>query len=217
MEIILLEDIKKLGNIGDVVTVKNGFGRNFLIPQKKALLANSQNKKYYEERKAEIGQQNEGKKQEAKKIFDLVDGKIVTLIKEANEEKKLYGSVMPKEIAGEVTKTCNTQIRKRQIILNSVIRQLGIYEIKCDIHADYIASVTLNIARNKEEAKQNLTLAKEEKAQDDAPVKKVKAEKPAKEVALESADAGTTKEVTPSQGEVKESRQEDAPSPEKKE
>ena len=67
MEIILLEDIKKLGNIGDVVTVKNGFGRNFLIPQKKALLANSQNKKYYEERKTEIVKQNDGKKQEAKK------------------------------------------------------------------------------------------------------------------------------------------------------
>ncbi|MBT7896507.1 MAG: 50S ribosomal protein L9, partial [Flavobacteriales bacterium] len=205
-------DIKKLGNIGDVVTVKNGFGRNFLIPQKKALLANSQNKKYYEERKTEIVKQNDGKKQEAKKVFDLVEGKIVTLIKEANEEKKLYGSVMPKEIAGEVSKTCKTQIKKRQIILNTVIRQLGIYEIKCDIHADYIASVTLNIARNKEEAKQNLTLAKEENAQDEVPAKKVKEEKKTKEVASESKDVETnTKEAVPAKKVEVEQTQEVAP------
>jgi len=155
MEIILTEKIEKLGDIGDLVKVKNGYARNFLLPNEKALRATAENKKLFEEQKKEIIAKNDAIKKQAKAIFDKVNSKETIIIVQASDEGRLYGSVMPKDIAKKISDDFKVEIKKSQIILNSAIREIGLYTVKARIHADYLADITINIARSEAEAKEN--------------------------------------------------------------
>ena len=156
MEIILTEKIDRLGDIGDLVSVKNGFARNFLIPANKALRATAENKEYFEKRKAEFLQKNEKVKEEAKKVYDKLYDKSIIITNNASDEGRLYGSVMPKDIADKITKELKVEVKKSQIILDSPIREIGIIKTKIRIHADYVAEIIVNIARSLAEAKEQL-------------------------------------------------------------
>lgn len=164
MEIILIEKIERLGNVGDQVLVKNGFARNYLIPQNKALRSTPENKEYFEKKKEEIIAKNTKISEEAKKIFNKINNKSIIIICHASDEGRLYGSIIPKDIATKITENFKTEIKKSQIILSTAIREIGIIETKIRIHADYIASVKINIARSQEEAQSNIESNKKEKS-----------------------------------------------------
>jgi large subunit ribosomal protein L9 len=156
MEVILVEKVEKLGDVGDLVKVRNGFGRNFLLRQNKALRATAENKKFFEEQKQEILAKNEHIKAEAKQFFNKLNNKQVIILTHASDEGRLFGSVMPRDVADKLSEDYKLQIKKSQIILSDAIREVGIYEAKVRIHADYIALVKVNIARSENEAKANL-------------------------------------------------------------
>ncbi len=162
MEIILTEKIEKLGDIGDLVKVKNGYARNFLLPNEKALRATEENKKLFEEQKKEIIAKNDTIKKQAKAIFDKVNSKETLIIVQASDEGRLYGSVMPKDIAKRISDNFKVEIKKSQIILNSAIREIGLYNIKARIHADFLADISINIARSEAEAKENHKKSKQQ-------------------------------------------------------
>ncbi|MFZ8864808.1 MAG: 50S ribosomal protein L9 [Rickettsiales bacterium] len=156
MEVILVEKIEKLGDVGDLVKVKNGFGRNFLLRQNKALRATAENKKFFEAQKQEILAKNDQIKADAKKIFNKLNNKQVIILAHASDEGRLFGSVMPRDVAAKLAEDNKIEIQKSQIILSDSIREVGIYEAKVRIHADYIALVKVNIARSEKEAKANI-------------------------------------------------------------
>ncbi len=151
MEIILLEKIEKLGNLGDVVTVKNGFARNYLLPQKKALRATNKNKKVFDDRKAEITKKNESLKKEALSLSKKIKDLNIAIIRQASDQGQLYGSVTARDIVGELNAD-NITLTPKQVRLNQSIKNLGLYKIKIYLHPEVIVDLDLNIARSKEEA-----------------------------------------------------------------
>src|SRR5690606_9706082 len=134
MEVILLERIARLGGIGDVVKVKNGFARNFLIPKKKALRANEESKKLFEERRHIIEQQNAEARTAAEAIAGKLAGSTITLVRQASQEGKLYGSVAVRDIA-EALEQAGHSIPKSQIVLSSTIKNTGDYQVRVNLHA----------------------------------------------------------------------------------
>lgn len=146
MEVILLERIARLGGVGDIVKVKNGYARNFLIPMKKALRASEENKKIFEERRHIIEQQNAESKAAAEKIFQVLNGLTLSLVRQASQEGKLYGSVAVRDIA-EALKEAGHDVPKSQIILASTIKNTGDYPVKITLHPDVTATVTVSIIR----------------------------------------------------------------------
>ena len=151
MEIILLERIEKLGAIGDVVTVKNGFARNYLLPNKKALRANETNRKLFEVNRAKIEADNADKRAEAEKASKGVDGKTVQLIRQASNVGHLYGSVTARDIidaldAGEV------KLTKSQVVLDRPIKAIGMHDVKIALHPEVAVTIKVNVARSPEEA-----------------------------------------------------------------
>lgn len=151
MDVILLERIARLGGIGDTVRVKNGYARNFLIPMKKALRASDANKKIFEERRAEIEQQNTENKKAAEAIASKLAGKNLTLVRQASQEGKLYGSVTVRDIA-ETLKESGHDIPKSQIVMTSSIKNTGEYAVRINLHAEVVVTVTLNVTRLEVEA-----------------------------------------------------------------
>jgi large subunit ribosomal protein L9 len=151
MEIILLERVEKLGKIGDVVTVKNGFARNYLLPNKKALRSNAANLKLFEANKARIVADNEAKRGEAEVASKGIDGKSVTLIRQASNTGQLYGSVAVRDII-EALEADGAKVLKNQIVLDKPIKAIGLYEVKVQLHADVAVMVKVNVARSPEEA-----------------------------------------------------------------
>lgn len=151
MEVILLERIAKLGQMGDVVKVKPGFARNYLLPKKKALRATEANKKYFEARRAQLEAQNLELKAEAEKVAAKLDGLAVVLIRQAGEAGQLYGSVSARDIAAAVTQAGFT-IERRQVELNQPIKAVGLYKVAVDLHPEVRVTVTVNVARSPEEA-----------------------------------------------------------------
>lgn len=149
MEIILLEQVKKLGNVGDVVTVKNGYGRNFLIPNNKALLATKANREFFEARKAEIEADNARRTQEAEKIAKGFESKIVTVISQAGEDGRLFGSVGSSDIAKAIN---DANVERKQIVLNNPIKYIGIHSVDIAFHGTVSATIYVNIARTDDEA-----------------------------------------------------------------
>jgi len=152
MEIVLLERVEKLGQMGDVVTVKNGFARNYLLPQGKALRANKENLSIFEAKRAQLEADNLNRKDEATKVAEALDGKIVTLIRAASENQHLYGSVSTQDIALAVTENGIT-IDRKQVILDVVLKTLGLHDVRVRLHPEVNTSITVNIARSEEEAK----------------------------------------------------------------
>ena len=151
MEVILLERVEKLGQIGDVVTVKDGYARNFLLPNKKALRSNNANRKVFEANKARIVADNETRRGEAETASKDIDGKSVTLIRQASNTGQLYGSVAVRDII-EALETEGAKVLKNQIVLDKPIKAIGLYQVRVQLHPEVAVTVKVNVARSPEEA-----------------------------------------------------------------
>ena len=156
MEVILLERIEKLGQMGDVVNVKAGFARNYLLPQNKALRKTKQNLTRFESQRAQLEAENLTKKTEAEKIADKLKGMKITILRAAGETGQLYGSVTSRDIAETVTES-GVSINRNQVILNRALKVLGLEPIRISLHPEVSVEVIANIARNKDEAEQQLS------------------------------------------------------------
>jgi large subunit ribosomal protein L9 len=151
MDVILLERVHNLGQIGDVVKVKAGFARNFLLPQRKALRATEASRAKFESQRAQIEASNLEKRGEAEKIRGKIEGLKVVLIRQAGETGQLFGSVNARDIADAVTAAGFT-VDRRQVILDRPIKTLGLHPIRVALHPEVIVSVTANVAKSTEEA-----------------------------------------------------------------
>lgn len=151
MEVILLERIEALGQMGDVVKVKPGYARNFLLPQKKALRATTENRAYFEKQRAQLEAANLRHRQEAESVGGKLDGLSVVLLRQAGESGQLYGSVTTRDIADAVTAAGFT-IDRRQVMLDHPIKSLGLAKIRVALHPEVIVGVTVNVAQTTEEA-----------------------------------------------------------------
>jgi large subunit ribosomal protein L9 len=151
MEVILLERVEKLGAIGDVVKVKDGFARNYLLPRKKALRANDANRKVFEANRAKIEEDNASRRSDAEKSSKDVDGKTVQLIRQASNTGQLYGSVSARDIV-EALEGTGAHVTKSQIVLDRPIKAIGVHEVKVALHPEVSVTVKVNVARSPEEA-----------------------------------------------------------------
>jgi large subunit ribosomal protein L9 len=151
MDVILLERVEKLGSIGDVVTVKNGFARNYLLPRNKALRANEANRKLFEANKAKIVADNDAKRGEAEGAAKGIDGTSVTLIRQASNTGQLYGSVAVRDIVDALT-DAGKKVNKAQVVLDRPIKSIGVYDVRVALHAEVSVTVKVNVARSPEEA-----------------------------------------------------------------
>jgi large subunit ribosomal protein L9 len=151
MEVILLERVEKLGAIGDVVTVKNGFARNYLLPNKKALRANESNKKLFEANRAKIEADNASRRTDAEAASKGIDGKTVQLIRQASNTGQLYGSVSARDIV-EALDADGAKVTKSQIVLDRPIKAIGVHEVRVALHPEVSVTVKVNVARSPEEA-----------------------------------------------------------------
>ena len=153
MEIILLERVEKLGQMGELVNVKSGYARNFLLPQGKAVFASKDNIKHFKERKVQLEGENLAKRKEAQSLADNVGFKEVILIRAASESGQLYGSVSAKDISNQVS-SAGLTINKNQVILNKALKTLSYEDISIKLHPEVSIKIKLNIARSTEEAKE---------------------------------------------------------------
>ena len=151
MDVILLERVHNLGQIGDVVKVKPGYARNFLLPLKKALRATEANKAKFEAQRAQIEATNLEKRGEAEKVRSKVDGLKVLLIRQAGETGQLFGSVNARDVAEAVTAAGFT-VDRRQVILDRPIKVLGLHPLRVALHPEVVVSITANVAKSAEEA-----------------------------------------------------------------
>ncbi|MGN0929164.1 MAG: 50S ribosomal protein L9 [Alphaproteobacteria bacterium] len=185
MEVILLEKVGKLGHLGDVVKVKDGYARNFLIPSKKALRVTKANLEMFEKQKADLQTKNEAARTSAQLIADKIKGKSFVVIRQAGDTGHLYGSVSTRDLAN-VLKENGANIDYTKITIDTPIKELGIYEVKVALHPEVIEVVKVNVARSEEEAK-----AYEAKVINDAK----KAEEKKAKAKKEEAVAEKTEEV----------------------
>lgn len=151
MDIILLEKVEKLGGIGDVVTVKNGYARNFLLPNKKALRANEANKKVFEANRKQIEADNEEKRKEAETASGNVDGKQIILIRASSASGQLYGSVTVRDIV-EALNADGAGVEKSMVILEKPIKTLGVFDVRIRLHPEVNVTIQANVARSDDEA-----------------------------------------------------------------
>jgi len=151
MDVILLERIEKLGKIGDVVKVKAGYARNYLLPQKKALRATKGNRDYFETQRAQLEALNETKLKEASGSSGQLEGLAVTLVRQASETGQLYGSASARDIA-EALVAAGHKVERRMIRLDQPIKALGLHPVRVALHPEVIVTVTVNVARSAEEA-----------------------------------------------------------------
>ena len=151
MEVILLERIARLGGVGDVVKVRDGYGRNFLIPMKKAMRATEASKKVFEERRHIIEQQNAEAKAAAEGVAKKMEGLSLTIVRQASQEGKLYGSVTVRDIADTLA-DAGQQVAKSQIIVSQNIKTIGEYNVRIALHAEVVVNISLNVARVENEA-----------------------------------------------------------------
>ena len=151
MEVILLERVSRLGQMGDTVKVKDGFARNFLLPQGKALRANEANKKKFEGQRAQLEARNLERKSEALQVSEKLDGKSFIAVRSAGETGQLYGSVSTRDIADLLT-AGGFSVNRNQILLNQPIKTIGLTNVAIALHPEVEVTVTLNIARTADEA-----------------------------------------------------------------
>ena len=151
MQVILLERVEKLGQMGDVVNVKPGFARNFLLPQQKALRATKENMSSFEEQKAKLESDNAQRRDSASTDSEKLEGLFVALIRQAVDAGQLYGSVSARDIATKVS-TSDIPVDKRMVKLSQPIKALGLYPVRIDLHPEVSVRVTANVARSAEEA-----------------------------------------------------------------
>ena len=151
MEVILLERVEKLGAIGDVVKVKNGFARNFLLPQHKALLATDANKARFERERAAIEARNEKAKAAAQGEGQSLDGTTYVLIRQAGETGQLYGSVAARDIADTIN-AAGHKVERKHVAINQPIKTIGMHDVTIRLHPEVALKITLNVARSPDEA-----------------------------------------------------------------
>ena len=147
MEVILLENIIKLGKIGDLVKVRNGYGRNFLLKNKKALRANKENIALVNKKKDELNKANNEVKKKFKEVASKINNKILKFNKEAKDNGDLYGSIKPKEISNAFTSELKVEINPSEIDIKQEINKIGKYKIKINLHSEVSASVTVDVQK----------------------------------------------------------------------
>ena len=152
MKVILLERVEGKGGLGDVVTVKDGYARNYLLPRAKALRANNANLKVFEGQRAEIEARNGKAKDAAGQSGEQLDGTAYILIRQAGESGQLYGSVAGRDVADAVNEAGGVKVDRSMVSLDKPIKTLGMHEVKIRLHAEVLVTVTLNIARSQDEA-----------------------------------------------------------------
>ena len=145
MEIILLENILNLGNIGDKVKVKNGYGRNFLLKQGKALRFNKENQELVNKKKNELNKKNNEIKNKFKEVSKIVNNKTYTFNKESKENGELYGSIKPKEITNLIKEKSNADVSPSQIILKDELNKIGLFKVEINFHAEVKAQISIKI------------------------------------------------------------------------
>lgn len=151
MDVILLERVEKLGNIGEIVSVKPGFARNFLLPRNKALRASEANKKRFEANRAQIEADNAMRRDHAIEDAKAIDGKSIVLIRQASNTGQLYGSVASRDLADALTED-GAKISRNQIVLDRPIKALGVHEVRVALHPEVAVTIKVNVARSPEEA-----------------------------------------------------------------
>jgi len=193
MQIILLERVEKLGTMGDVVTVKPGYARNFLLPTGKALRANKANLAKFEAEKAELVARNDQAKGEALKVAKDLEGVAVSIVRAASEMGQLFGSVNARDISAALVEAGHN-VDRRQIVMDKAIKTLGLIDMRVNLHAEVSVSITLNIARSLEEAETQLAsgkavIASELRDEEDEPeVEAAPAEEAAEEATAEAEE-----------------------------
>ena len=145
MKVILLENIRSIGSIGDVIDVKRGFARNYLIAKKKALYASKENIKEVEKIKSALGKKDLEKKKEAKQIFEKINDKIFSIKKLSTENSELYGSVKPTEISKIILETAKLDIKPSLIQLKNEIKALGVFKVKINLHSEVQAEISIKV------------------------------------------------------------------------
>ena len=145
MEIILLENILNLGNIGDKVKVKNGYGRNFLLKQGKALRSSKDNEELVNKKKEELGKKNQEIKKKFKEISNLINNKTFIFNKESKENGDLYGSIKPKEITNTIKEKVKADVNPSQIILKNELNKIGVFKAEINFHSEVKASISIKI------------------------------------------------------------------------
>jgi large subunit ribosomal protein L9 len=151
MQVILLERVEKLGQMGDVVKVKDGFARNYLLPKKKALRATKQNRVYFDEQKAQLEARNLERKTEASAVAKKLEGKSFILLRQAGDRGQLYGSVSPRDIS-DVVSAGGFSIDRGQVPIDKAIKAIGLVPVTIVLHPEVRVSVTINVARTEDEA-----------------------------------------------------------------
>jgi large subunit ribosomal protein L9 len=151
MQVILLERVEKLGQMGDEVKVRDGFARNFLLPMKKALRATKANREYFQTQKAQLEARNLERKAEAEKVAKKLDGKTFVLLRQAGDRGQLYGSVSPRDISDIITAGGFTTSRT-QVPLDTAIKSIGLFKVSVVLHPEVRVPVTINVARTEDEA-----------------------------------------------------------------
>ncbi len=172
MEVILLERVAKLGQMGEVVRVKDGFARNFLLPSGKALRATKENKTRFETMKAQLETRNLELKTEAAKVGEKLNGTEVVLVRQAGETGQLYGSVSTRDIAEALT-AAGFSVARHQIVLNHPIKTIGLHDVPVTLHPEVEVTVRANVARSPEEAArqsrgEDLTVVRDDEDEDEA-------------------------------------------------
>ncbi|MDP7142726.1 MAG: 50S ribosomal protein L9 [Alphaproteobacteria bacterium] len=152
-QVILLERVDNLGELGDVVSVKPGFARNYLIPQSKALRASQANIAYFEAQKAEIVKKNDAKKKDAEKDAEKLKGLKVAVIRHAAEGGQLYGSVSARDIAETISEKIGLKIGRGMVTLNDAFKTIGLFDVNVALHPEVKVDVVVNVARSEDEAK----------------------------------------------------------------
>jgi len=151
MHIILLERVEKLGQIGDVVKVKDGFARNYLLPKKKALRATQQNRDYFETQRTQLEARNLERKTEAQAVAGKLEGKTFVLLRQAGDRGQLYGSASPRDIA-DIVSAGGFSISRTQVPLDKAIKTIGLVPVSVVLHPEVRVQVTINVARTEDEA-----------------------------------------------------------------
>lgn len=151
MDVILLERIEKLGQMGDVVSVKPGYARNYLLPQGRALRATDGNRAQFDQQRAQLEAENLERKSEAEAVAAKMEGLTVILIRQAGDAGQLYGSVSARDVADAVT-SGGVTIKRSQVVLEKPIKTIGLHSVRVELHGEVIVSITANVARSKDEA-----------------------------------------------------------------
>jgi len=152
MDVILLERVPNLGQLGEVVRVKPGYARNYLLPQKKALRATKENKAYFEKQKSVLEKANADRRQTAEGQAVSIDGASVVIVRQAAESGQLYGSVSARDIADAVS-ALGTPVDRQHVVLNQAIKTLGLFQVPVSLHPEVTVTITVNVARSEDEAK----------------------------------------------------------------